>query len=370
MNTARGLTTRQKRIARSLRALLREVNHRHAWRGKTVAKATQHNRFLMLHRILVIELHVLGYQIERVEKLKPKHVAALIPYWEAQGLSAGTMQNRLAALRFLCRVLHKLDCLPSVPETLLSDARRWRRTGATTREKTLSAAGLDPQEVLARINRADPRVCVQLLLTWVLGLRRKEAAMLKPHLDDRGDRVYVRRGTKGGRPRDVALKLPPPEIIEAVRRGAPLPDRYSIMAVDETAREVLALAKLFAPRRGSSLIPGDWSLRAWLRHFTHVCAYHGRLTRRHGATPHSFRHEYLNGRYEAISGLVRPLRREHELTREQQRLDRFARQVVAEDAGHGIARKAGAYIGAVTERASPGLQKTIPRGFQRDFRRR
>ncbi len=52
-------------------------------------------------------LHRLGYQGLRARGFKGRHVDALVKEWRRQGLSRGTVKNRLAHLRWLARKIGK-----------------------------------------------------------------------------------------------------------------------------------------------------------------------------------------------------------------------------------------------------------------------
>lgn len=68
----------------------------------------------------------------------------------------------------------------------------------------------------------DERVRTMMLLARHLGLRFKEAALFRPGHDWDGERVWVKRGTKGGRPRYLFLHRPrQAEVLEGARRLSP-----------------------------------------------------------------------------------------------------------------------------------------------------
>ena len=52
-------------------------------------------------------LHQLGYHGLRAKGLKGRHVEALVAEWRRQGLTDGTVKNRLAYLRWLARKIGK-----------------------------------------------------------------------------------------------------------------------------------------------------------------------------------------------------------------------------------------------------------------------
>ena len=52
-------------------------------------------------------LHRLGYRGLRAKGLKGRHIEALVAEWRRQGLSDGTVKNRMAHLRWLARKIDK-----------------------------------------------------------------------------------------------------------------------------------------------------------------------------------------------------------------------------------------------------------------------
>ena len=52
-------------------------------------------------------LHRLGYRGLRAKGLKGRHIGALVAEWQRQGLSDGTIKNRMAHLRWLANKIGK-----------------------------------------------------------------------------------------------------------------------------------------------------------------------------------------------------------------------------------------------------------------------
>src|SRR5216683_7948173 len=61
--------------------------------------AAQANRARMLSQ-MATELHALGFKQLHAQDLKGRHVSRLVQAWQDRGLAAGTMKNRMAALRW------------------------------------------------------------------------------------------------------------------------------------------------------------------------------------------------------------------------------------------------------------------------------
>ena len=58
------------------------------------------------------QLHALGFRHMRPTSLKPKHVDALIAHWREQGISTGTLKNRLSALRWWAKKVNRESIMP------------------------------------------------------------------------------------------------------------------------------------------------------------------------------------------------------------------------------------------------------------------
>ncbi|MBX9602410.1 MAG: hypothetical protein K2X35_15480, partial [Bryobacteraceae bacterium] len=71
-------------------------------RNRDGSYATQRDRERLL-ALVATQLHELGYRHMAAASLKPKHVDALVERWKAEGLTIGTIKNRMAELRW-CEV--------------------------------------------------------------------------------------------------------------------------------------------------------------------------------------------------------------------------------------------------------------------------
>ena len=247
------------------------------------------------------------------QRLKQKHVQALVDYWRGKGLSDGTIANRLAFLRRVTAWTGR----PNVVHKTNAEYGLSPRGQAATEDKSLRVG----KEVLDRV--ADRRVRASLRLSAALGLRREESIKIVPSHADHGNRLVLDGPwCKGGRGREIAITTP-------------------------EQREALDFAKEVAEK--GSLIP-PWS--SYVEHrdgaFQRACEAVG-LNHRHG-----LRHAYVQDKYKALTGWECPVRGgptkdgrdgTARMTPEQVEKDRWARSIVAEDLGHsrrGITNK---YLG-------------------------
>ena len=120
-------------------------------------------------------LHALGFRRLRATGLKRKHVNALVAEWQRRGLAAGTMKNRMSALRWWAEHVGR----PGVVGTNAAHGIGERRY--VTNENRNVVLDL---EKLALVK--DARVAMALRLEAEFGLRRKEAIKFTPSRDDWG----------------------------------------------------------------------------------------------------------------------------------------------------------------------------------------
>jgi integrase len=182
-------------------------------------------------------------------------------------------------------------------------------------DKTWSGKQQSLADKLQEIQKIDRYVAIQLELQRAFGLRMKEAALLKPHMADKGTYLAVNWGTKGGRDRVVPIQ-------------------------NDYQRDVLTRAKLLLENPNNSMTPKDFNFKQWRNHYYYVCRQVG-ISRKDGITSHGLRHERLNEIYWEITGQLSPIKggtvdlHTHEI----------AKQEIAEVAGHSRESIAGAYIG-------------------------
>ena len=71
------------------------------------------------------QLREAGFRQMRATSLKGKHVETLLQRWQAEGLSAGTLKNRMAHLRWWAEKVGKAGILPADNTTLGIPERRY-----------------------------------------------------------------------------------------------------------------------------------------------------------------------------------------------------------------------------------------------------
>ncbi len=263
-------------------------------RNRDGSIATQSNRERILTQS-ANRLHDLGYSLQDVHSLKPKHVQAVVKSWHDEGLSVGTIKNRLAELRWLAQKINKQNIIPKDNARLGIEDRQF----ATNQSKARTLTDSD----LAKV--ADAHSAMSLRLQAAFGLRREESIKIIPSWADRGDRLALRdTWTKGGRARSVPIRT-------------------------AAQRAVLDAAKALAGR--GSLIPADKNYVQQLRRFEYQRNRSG-IHKVHG-----HRHFYAQQRYEQLTGWRCPAcggPTAKQLTPSQKSRDTAARVVISRELGH------------------------------------
>ena len=251
-------------------------------------------------------LHDLGFKGLRARGLKEKHVEALVGEWNRQGLSTGTMANRMAHVRWWAQKVGK----PGVVRPSNAAYGIVKDSSVAREDKSRP---LD-REKLAQVT--DPHVRMSLRLQDAFGLRREEAMKFQPRYADRGDRIVLKASwCKGGRTRWI------PVLTDAQRK-----------VLDEARRLV----------GSGSLIPPDRSYRRQLRIYEREVAAAGM------ARMHSLRHGYAIRRYEHLTGWKAPVRggpSRRDLKGEDREADGRARLMISRELGHGRPSVVSIYCG-------------------------
>ena len=251
-------------------------------------------------------LHELGFRRLRATGLRRKHANALVREWRRQGLSIGTLKNRMAALRWWAKRIGRPGVVGTNAEHGIGN-----RTYVTNQDRSCR---LDADR-LERVG--DAHVRMSLRLQEVFGLRREEAIKFMPSYADRGDRVAIKATwAKGGRAREIPIW-------------------------NERQREVLDAARRLAG--GGAMIADGRNYKGQRKVYEKQTAAAG-LERMHG-----LRHAFAMDRYEDLTGWKAPAAggpRQRSLSPAMRRIDRSARQRIARELGHERRAVVSQYLGA------------------------
>jgi site-specific recombinase XerC len=267
--------------------------------------STQATRSRILD-LIANQLQALGFRRMQPTSIKPKHVDALLAHWREQGISAGTLKNRLSALRWWAKKVNK-------PSIIARDNGVYGIGKRTCVAKESKAQDLDDKK-LSLI--ADQYVRLSLRLQAAFGLRREESIKFSPSYAVQKDHIKLKSSwTKGGRARTVPIR-------------------------NDEQRRLLEEVKALA--RGGALIPPH------LNYVKQLHRYERQIRKAGLSQQHGLRHGYAQLRYFELTGWVCPVRGglpSKELNPEQRALDHQARAVISSELGHARVSVAAVYIG-------------------------
>jgi len=267
--------------------------------------ATQVKRERML-TLIANQLHELGYRSMVARSLKPKHVDALVKLWFDQGLSIGTIKNRMSVIRWWSQKVDKQNVVARSNEHYGIPDRHF--IANESKAKTVTGSDLDKIR--------DEHVRISLELQQTFGLRREEAIKFQPSYADQGDHIVLKPSwTKGGKGRIIPIR-------------------------NKVQRDVLNRTRRLAGF--GSLIPSN-------RNYVHqLRIYEGNTLRAGLSRMHGLRHTYAQNRYEELTGWQCPAVGGPEakaLSVEQKDVDRQARLTISQELGHNREQITAAYLG-------------------------
>ncbi|OZI73360.1 phage integrase N-terminal domain-containing protein [Bordetella genomosp. 6] len=266
---------------------------------------TQADRMRSLS-LVARQLREAGFRQMKASSLKGKHVQALLDRWQGEGLSSGTIKNRLSHLRWWAEKIGKSGILPADNTQLGVAERRYVNNMSKAQE-----LGIGLEQI------TDVHVRMSLQLQAAFGLRREEAIKFQPSYADQGDHIALKGSwTKGGRERTVPITT-------------------------TGQRDVLQAAHRLAGR--GSLIPAH---KTFIQQ-RHV--YDGQCKAAGLSNMHGLRHRYAQTRYEALTGWKAPAAggpSTVQLSIIQRVSDQHVRQQISRELGHERLKVTSIYLGA------------------------
>jgi site-specific recombinase XerC len=153
------------------------------------------------------------FGLQKLENLKHKHVQFLVELWKETDTRRRSIEEKLTYLRWMLHKIGKQNLLPKTNRELgIEPGPRHTRACKIVTDERLA-------EILAAI--PDPRIQSAVLLARHVELRFKEAMLFRPGRDCDGERVWIKRGSKGGRPRYLYVhNANQKEFLEGARRLA------------------------------------------------------------------------------------------------------------------------------------------------------
>jgi len=267
--------------------------------------STQATRSRILD-LVANQLQALGFRRMQPRSLKPKHIVALVAHWQEQGISVGTLKNRLSALRWWAKKVNK-------PSIIAKDNDVYgigKRDNVARKSKALK---IDEKKLSAI---SDQHVRLSIRLQAAFGLRREESIKFSPTYAVQDDHIKLKPSwTKGGRVRTVPIR-------------------------NDEQRQLLDEVKEFA--KGGALIPAQLNYVQQLNRYQRQLRSAG-MTKLHG-----LRHAYAQQRYFELTGWQAPVAggpTSKQLTPEQRGPDDDARVIVSHELGHARVEIAVVYLG-------------------------
>ena len=256
--------------------------------------------------LIANQLHGIGFRGMNSHSLKPKHVEGLVRQWLENEVAAGTIKNRMAAVRWWARKVNRQNVVARSNDFYGIPNRIF--VTCSSKAKSISAMQLEKVR--------DHHVRMSLELQQAFGLRREEAIKFIPNYADQGDHIVLKPSwTKGGKVRAIPIRT-------------------------ENQRNVLDRAHKLAGR--GSLIPSHRNYVQQLR------IYEGHTLRAGLSKMHGLRHAYAQQRYEELTGWKSPAAGgppSNSLTLEQKDRDHQARLIVSRELGHEREQITSVYLG-------------------------
>jgi integrase len=289
-------------------------------RKRAVGFKTRHKYVHIMMRVLET-LRELNMRIRNLTELSAKQVRYVHRKWEADGASDSSLAMLNTVLRRFGVWIGKPQLAPPVRE-LLANPERGRRSTSLVHAKDWESCGIDREAAFEKMRAQCRFAAMQLRLGWAFGLRVEEQLMLRPAESDKGDKLWIHRGTKGGRWREVEIK-------------------------EQWERDLVDEAKAMAATHPKGILAARPSrtLEQARNHYYYLCRKIGLQAKGcFASTPHGARHSFAVRHYELEGGVPAPVLGGPMLPRET---DLKVRQRLAEQLGHGRATATAAYVGTV-----------------------
>ena len=279
-------------------------------RNQDGSYATKANRKRML-MMFAEQLKDAGYKTNnmRPSDFKGRHINTLIKKWKDDGVSTGTIKNRMANIRWLAEKIGKIDMVKNNAVYGIED-----RKYITNIDKSADVTA-------EQLDKLSPYVRQSVELQKQFGLRREEATKFSPDYALGGYDPYTApvlrikpQWSKGGRYREIPITT-------------------------DAQRDALMAALTLAG--DGSLIPSNRSYKEHIGHFERETAAIG-LGQTHG-----LRHLYAQNRYKELTGMDCPaVGGLVKLTAEQKQIDIDARKIISQELGHNRLSVTGIYLGS------------------------
>lgn len=269
------------------------------------SRSTQENRKKILN-MAAKHLRQLGFNQMNTKALKAKHVIKLVEKWSTEGLSAGTLKNRMSHLRWWASKVNATHKIPANDQLGID-----RRTYITNENKAVELK----QSHLEKVE--DQNLRFSLRLQAEFGLRREEAIKFIANYADKGEKIALKdTWCKGKRSREIPI-------------------------TNQEQRNLLNEIK--TARGNQSLIPSNFSYKQQMDKYKNTLPETG-IGKGHG-----LRHSYAQRRYSELTGNHCPAQgglRQKNMNEVEREFDRNARLKITEELGHAREQITSVYLGS------------------------
>ena len=250
-----------------------------------------------------------------VHDLKGRHINHLVKRWQNEGLSVGTIKNRMANLRWLGRKIGNKDLLKPLNITYGIENRQY----ITNEDKSKDLGKLSDVDK----SHLSPNVRLSVELQQAFGLRREESMKFQPsyalgdYSPENAPIIHIKSSwAKGGRAREI-----------------PITNEHQ----RDLLRQALTMSK---DCKNGSLIPKEF-------YKTHVATFERETAKAGIGQTHGLRHFYAQQRYFELTGWQCPaVGGVRELSESEKQTDKRARLQISNELGHGREQITSHYLGS------------------------
>ena len=184
--------------ARALKSIMYSIHQFAAHQKQDISFATRKSMTERL-KTSVKDLHNMGYKVLNIRNLKSHHIQQLVAYWQKEGLSSGSIKNRMSDLRQVARHFNHGHIVHASNDNYGIEKRSY----IPTESKAITSIDLSKIK--------NERLQCSLALQQAFGLRREECLKIKPqqalHKTSSGQYYLTlqRSWTKGGIERTIML---------------------------------------------------------------------------------------------------------------------------------------------------------------------
>ena len=297
---------------------------------------------LLLSSFRAMKARIRG--IRTLSQFKPGLIPEILEYWseiDASGRMRHSFETQVQDFSVLSWFWRMHGIKVASIKTFMDDPQRklqYVRSSTAKHDKSWSGNGIDVEAKIEEARAIDPVVARLIFLAWKFGLRAKETLFVRPHEDDKGDRLHLSRGTKTGRPRDIAYD----DFSEAGLRAA----------IEDVKGEL-------SP--GQHAAWKDRSLKKARHRFYYVLGCIGVTKKQAGVTFHGLRAQWAIEQFESLTGTSAPVRGGGTID-----YDRFAdmRFTISRALGHNRISVTSAYYGSFFK-----MQAAAARRFKESWAR-